>query len=361
VKLKTVVIVVTLVLAVALGIQAKKLLQSRQARAAETPTPRPAALSVTLTRGTPGSLARSLEALTTVEAERRITLSTKLAGYIRQIPVHESQPVRKGDLLVRIDSAELRSALAGLEATLRARIRDRELAESIYRRNLKLYAAGGLAKEALDASEVALSNKKALEKGTREQIAQLKNQLSYLEIRAPFDGTVDRLLLREGDLAAAGKPILSMVSRQRKLLFSYTPSPENDVRPGQPVYAGDKRIATVRRRYVSAASGLAKAEASPEAPLDLPTGSSLAVSVELERLEGCLLSGDTLLHRSDGRYLMLYSDGRFRARKVTPLLERDGKVLLRECPEAPVARASEAKLARLPSYGRVIIAEGDAR
>jgi len=361
VKLKTVVIVVTLILAVVLGIQAKKLLQSRQTRAAKTPTPRPAVLSVTLTRGTTGSMARSLEVLARVEAERRITLSTKLAGYIRQIPVHESQPVSKGDLLVRIDSAELRSALTGLESTLQARIRDRELAESIYQRNLKLYAAGGLAKEALDASEVALSNKKALEKGTREQIVQLRNQLNYLEIRAPFDGTVDRLLLREGDLAATGKPILSLVSRERKLLFSYTPSPENDVRPDQPVRADGKRIATVRRRYVSAASGLAQAEASLEAPLDLPTGSNLPVSVELERLDGCLLSGDTLLHRSDGSYLMLYHDSRFQAQKVNPLLEQNDKVLLHECPDFPVAQASESKLARLPSYGRVIVTEGNAR
>jgi hypothetical protein len=99
----------------------------------------------------------------------------------------------------------------------------------------------------------------------------------------------------------------------------------------------------------------------PGVPLDLPIGGSLPVSVELERLEGCLLSGDTLLHRSDGSYLMLYRDGHFLPQKVNPLLEKDNKVLLSKCPKTPVARASESKLSRLPSYGRVIVTKGDAQ
>jgi multidrug efflux pump subunit AcrA (membrane-fusion protein) len=358
---KTVVIVITLILAAALAYKGKNLLQSRQARAAESPTPEPPSLTVTLARGERGSLSRTLEVLATVEARRRITLSTKLAGYIERIPVHESQSVRKGDLLAVIDSAELLSALAGLEATLAARSRDRELAESILRRNLKLYAAGGLAKEALDASRVALENKRALERSTAEQIAQLRHQLSYLEIRAPFDGIVDRILLRQGDLAAAGKPILSFTDREKKLIFSYTPSPQNDVQPGRRIFRDGKAIATITRRYISAASGLAQAEATPTAVIEEPIGSSLAVTVELERREGCLLGADSLLHKSDGTYLMLYKEGRFRPLKVTPLIENGGRVLLERCPDAPVAAASEVKLARLPSYGRVIVTGGPRR
>ena len=354
-KRTTIVIIVSLILAVLLGLQAKKLLQSRQERVAETPTPRPTPLSVTLTRGERGSLTRTLEALAAIEAERRITLSTKLAGYIESIPVHESQAVRKGELLVRIDSAELRSNLAALEATLAARRSDRELAESILKRNLKLYAAGGLSKEALDASRVALENKKALEKATAEQIAQLRHQLSYLEIRAPFDGIVDRLLLRRGDLAAASRPILSLISRSKKLTFTYTPSRNNRVKPGQAVYRRGENIASIRRIYASAAAGLAQAEAALLRPLEQPVGSSIAVTVALEKLRGCLIRSDALLHQSDGTYLMLYRQGRFTPEKVTPLIEENGKALLERCPDAPAAVASEVKLARLPSYGQVVV------
>lgn len=56
-------------------------------------------------------------------------------------------------------------------------------------------------------------------KNTQEKIDSLTHQLSYLGIRAPFDGVVDKLMLHEGDLAATGKPILAL-SNGKKSSFS---------------------------------------------------------------------------------------------------------------------------------------------
>ena len=358
---KVIITLLALIIAVALGYKGKQLLEERQKQAADAPTPMAVELTISLEKGHPGTLSETLDALGHLESRTRIILSTKLAGYIRSLPVHESQNVKKGQLLVQIDDTEIQSSLASLRTSLEARNKDLRLAQIIYERNLKLYKVGGLPKESLEASAVALENKKALVEGTKEQIAQLEHQLSYLQIRAPFDGVVDRLLLHEGDLAAAGKPILSLISREQKLTFTYSNSLPYPVKVGAPVFSGEKKIGQVSRLYASAAAGLNQAEVSLNHPLRLPTGSDLPIQIELRRLSGCVLSNQTLLHQEDGLYLMLYKEKHFEPFRVEPLLQSKNAFLLKECPPAPVAKASETKLAQLPAYGNVQIRQDAAQ
>jgi len=358
---KIIITLLVLIASAALGYKAKQLLEARQKQATDAPTPQAVELTISLTKGTPGTLSETLDTLGHLESRTRITLSTKLAGYIRSLPVQESQEVHKGQLLVQIDDTEIRSTLSSLRTTLEARIKDLNLTRTIYERNLKLYKVGGLPKESLEASAVALENKKALVESTREQIAQLEHQLSYLEIRSPFDGVVDRLLLHEGDLAAAGKPILSLISKDQKLTFTYSASLPSPVTVGAPVFADDKEIGTVNRLYASAAAGLNQAEVALKKALNLPTGSDLPISVQLRKARGCVLSNDTLLHQRDGLYVMLYKENRFEPLKVTPLLRAKESYLLPQCPPGPVAKASETKLAQLPAYGKVLIRKDESR
>ena len=151
----TVIIIVILVLAV-------KLLQTRKAEIANATLPSKGAVTVSVIKAKQGWMKDQVPFLAQILSDKSIKLSTKLAGYVEKVLVEEAQKVKKGEILVRIDAIELRSNMAALNATLSAQMNDLALAKSIYSRNKKLFAIGGLAKEQLDISEVSLKAKASI-------------------------------------------------------------------------------------------------------------------------------------------------------------------------------------------------------
>ncbi len=85
--------------------------------------------------------------------------------------------------------------------------------------------------------------KKSAIVGTELKIEQLQDQKRYLNIKAPFSGNIDTLILHKGDLAVVGKPILSMSNGIKKLLFNYTPS--SNIQKGQKVFINQQHIGEV--------------------------------------------------------------------------------------------------------------------
>ncbi|WP_456391567.1 efflux RND transporter periplasmic adaptor subunit [Nitratifractor sp.] len=352
---KSIVIVLSILLAIAIAFQGRKLLQERRQEASAAATAEPRTIAVVLQSGKEGTLEERLGVLATIAAEKEIAIATKIAARILSVEVKESSAVRRGDLLVRLDDLELQSAFKSAQKSLQARKADLELARSIFRKNEKLYRIGGLSKEALQASKVALANKEALIGSAIAQIEQIKSQMSYLTIRAPFDGVVDRVLMHEGDLAPAGKPILRMQNGRKKLYFTF--EPRTPVKVGQKLLLGDEIVAEVNRIYPSSQNALAQAEARIEKPLNLPTGSRVSLALVLRKERGCLFGNDTLIHKADGLYQMRYTGSRFEPVRVAVKLQGPGRYLLEECPEYQVAAGAEGDLALLPSYGAVRIVE----
>jgi RND family efflux transporter MFP subunit len=350
---KRIVTIIFIVAAAALLMKGKSLLKARQTQIAQEATPSQSSVSVPVVSPREGVMHQEIPFLAQVLSDKSITLSTKLAGYIESIKVKESQAVKKGDILVHIDEKELRSSIEALQSALRAQQNDAALAARVYARNQKLYAVGGLAKEQLEASRVGVELKRSVAESTRQKIAQLEHQLGYLSIIAPFDGEIDRILLHEGDLAAAGKPILSMSNRQQKLLFSYAPTSDNRIAKGQMVVSGTKKIGEVRAIYATSTNGLVTAEVALDAPVGLPIGSSMPIRVLTQSAAGCILPDTTIVHKKEGDAMMVYRDGRFKAQRVEVLMHEGNRILIKQCPKGKIASGSEVKLAALPAYTKV--------
>jgi len=62
----------------------------------------------------------------------------------------------------------------------------------------------------LDTSKVMMDSKRSSILATELKMEQLREQKRYLNIKAPFNGIIDGIMMYEGDLALAGKPILSI-------------------------------------------------------------------------------------------------------------------------------------------------------
>jgi len=354
---KILITVIILLGVVALGIKGKSVLEARKVEVDNTSLPSVDAVSVPVVKGRNGSLRNRVPYMAQVLSNKSINLSTKLAGYVEKVNVEESQKVKKGTLLVHIDAIELRSNINALDATLNTQKSDLLLAKSIHNRNRKLYRVGGLAKEKLELSALTLKSKQSLIENTKQKIAQLKHQLTYLSIRAPFDGVIDKILLHEGDLAAAGKPILSMSDGVKKLVFSYAPTQASTIKKGLAIYVKSEKIGEIKSLYTTSTNGLLSAEVALSKAIDLPVGTSMNIDVLTKEAKGCLLPANTLVHKKEGTFVMTYIEGKFVPLKVDILMQENQQILLEECPKDVVAYGSEVKLAALPVYDKVNVIE----
>ena len=353
-KKKSIVIIVSLLLTAGVVFQARSLLLQRKAQIQNQPLPQAQTINVTLVSPKNGTLVTSKEFLATIASDRAITLSTKLTGYINKIFVEESQYVKKGDLLVTIDQSEILSTIHALKATLAMQEADLQVAKESFKRNQKLYAAGGLSKERLDQSKVLLDTKSAIAENTKQKIAQLEHQRSYLRIVAPFSGRVDTIVLHEGDLAVAGKPIIMMHDTKQKLLFSFAQK-SNSIAAGNTVLYHQAPIGSVRTVYATANNGLSTAEVALEKKLTLPIGAQINISVITKKTTGCIVPNDTLVHNNGLLYIMRYDNGTFKPLAVTLKAHNDYNSVIVPCPKTKIARSSERKLALLPAYSHVRI------
>ncbi len=143
----------------------------------------------------------------TVTSDHRVSISSHLSGYIRELPVREGDRVKAGDLLVRVDPVNARQGVVQAEADLAD-------AKADLNRYEELFKAGAVSKQQLDRIRLRY-------KVTRSQVEQAHNQLSYAEVRSPVDGVVVEKQMNEGDLASPGAPILALEDPANLLVETY--------------------------------------------------------------------------------------------------------------------------------------------
>ncbi len=132
----------------------------------------------------------------TLVAIRGVTLSAELTGTVREIGFENGGLVKKGQLIVRLDtsaeSAQLQSAIA--DAGLARQTLDR--AESLRKQEVNTQAELELAQ--------------AKDKQARAAVVNLEAIINKKVIRAPFDGRVGIRQVELGQVVSPGTPIVSL-------------------------------------------------------------------------------------------------------------------------------------------------------
>jgi RND family efflux transporter MFP subunit len=349
--MKKLFIIIPLVLLLASGVI---LLKKRKKAIADAPVAEPITFAVRTVKAEEGTVTRQASFLARIESLNQAAISAKFSGRIEELMVRETDKVKKGELLVRIDDAEPVATRKSLVAQLEAAKAQLAYQAEQHKRDQALFDAGGLAREKLQASQVALAQADAAVRDIRAKIAATDNQLAYLSITAPFAGTIGSVFLHHGDMAAPGKPILTLNSPEQKLTFRFAPG-SVPVRIGQEAVWQDRHLGKIVRIYDDADNGLAVAEIAPDISLALPLESFISIDLILARAEGCRVPIEALLHGKDCTAVMVYRDGRFQSQPVNLTLQGRKHALVAPCPTDPVAVAPEAKLSLLPGHGRIKI------
>jgi RND family efflux transporter MFP subunit len=131
-----------------------------------------------------------------MRAKLHATLEAKLSGRIDKLPVVLGQRVKAGELVARLDAAEINARLEQAQASL-------EQAERDWKRVSVLFEQQAATRAEYDAAQ----SRQLVAKGAA---AEAKAMMSYVEVVAPFDGVVTKKWADLGDLAAPGKPLISI-------------------------------------------------------------------------------------------------------------------------------------------------------
>jgi membrane fusion protein (multidrug efflux system) len=188
-----------------------------------TPAPQEAPVYVHGLEVQPSVFQHFIQAQATVESDNNIMIPAQSNGIVKKIHVREGENVSQGQLLAELDGAILESGIDELKHSL-------QLVTTIYERQDRLWKKNiGSEIEYLQA----INNKESLEK----KLATLQEQYKLTKILAPISGTVDDVLIKEGEMAAAGYGTIRIVQLSRlKIRASLSENYISRVKKSDPVH-----------------------------------------------------------------------------------------------------------------------------
>jgi HlyD family secretion protein len=222
-----------------------------------------------------GTIAKEIKFTGSIEATTEVQVYPKITAKIEEMKVDTGDLVKRGDVIVLLESDDLQAQVAQAEAALdvaqarwrqievgvrpeelaqaedlvakaRARVAD---AKNNYQRMKTLYQGGTLAKREFETAELSYTLAKAELNSATEQLEMLREgatreerqalqaqvnqakasldlariRLSYAEVTSPINGTVSERFLDPGNLAVPAKPLLRIVQMDTVKVITYFP------------------------------------------------------------------------------------------------------------------------------------------
>jgi len=145
-----------------------------------------------------------------VAARETSRVAARIMGYVVELKVDAGDRVKKGDLLVRIDTKEIAEREAQAKASLESATAELVKARNDFERYKILFEKESVAKKDYDDARARYETAQAAELKARAALDEAKTMLSYGNVTAPFDGIVGTRSVNLGDLATPGLPLLTL-------------------------------------------------------------------------------------------------------------------------------------------------------
>jgi len=150
-----------------------------------------------------------------LETESSVQVFSQAKRLVTELLVEEGDRVREGEVLLRLQDEEQRSALAKVKSQL-------EKAQREYERQKQLYAQQLISEQAFNDATYELEQLQiSLEDAERE--------LSYTDVKAPISGTVTERLVNLGDQVQIGQHLFDIVDFDSMVARIYVPEKHLDV------------------------------------------------------------------------------------------------------------------------------------
>jgi membrane fusion protein (multidrug efflux system) len=146
-----------------------------------------------------------------VQPERKADLRAEVSAVVLQVLKENGEPVKRGDVLVKLDETSIRDSLMSAEEASRAASQAFEQSTRALERLKTLRASGMTSAQALDDAEVRRNSAQSEVSAARARLVAARQQVGRTVVRAPFDGIVSDRKVSAGDTAAIGKELLKVI------------------------------------------------------------------------------------------------------------------------------------------------------
>jgi membrane fusion protein, multidrug efflux system len=304
-----------------------------QAESVAQTTKEAAARTVLFTRPRAGQGARSLALPATLRGQNEASVYARTNGYVRAWKKDMGDAVKKGDVLVLIDTPEIDQELAQAQAVkqqIQARL---ELARTSLGRWEGLRHSDAVSQQELDERRADVQQLQADLNASAANVKRLQQLHDFGRVTAPFDGVVLRRNVELGALVASGsgsgaRPLYELTqSKELRLTVGVPQAFTGDVTVGKEV--GIKLIerpnAVIKGRVERMAGGLDAATRSVQVEISLPNadgkllpGTYVEVNLPLAKNSKTLvIPPNALQFRQDGpRVAVVDANGRVSLRNI---------------------------------------------
>ncbi|MEB3331146.1 MAG: efflux RND transporter periplasmic adaptor subunit [Synechococcaceae cyanobacterium] len=208
-----------LILAVSLGLSACG------APASESRQPLP---SVRMVQAQERPFPELVDTVSTLESTVEVQLAAQAGGRIDRLLIRQGDRVRRGQLLLLLDQTQARAEVA----RLRAEVATNRINFDRYNWLVRQGAASAFQRDEFRQRFVS----------SREELVARQADLAYRDLRAPVDGIVGDVLVKQGDVIQPGSQLSSIIRNDRLLARVEVPAVVADrLRLGQAVRLIDPR------------------------------------------------------------------------------------------------------------------------
>lgn len=301
-------IVIGIVIIVGLGFAGTKKVQEVRAKDAALPLAKIYPIVVSSLSPKLIDTRLTLPYLAEVQNDKDVQLSSRIATRILYIK-SSGERVQKGEVIVRLDTTDIKSSLATLKEQLQAANTSLKNLESTHQRTLELLKIQGASIEESQKESTLLANARAQITSLKQKEIEFYNNLSYATITSPVDGVIAKTFDNRGAISMPGKPLISISSKNGFYLLVRTPT-------NTPILG----VEFAQKRYAATAlgstyHGLAEYKVYT-GDKQLITGDRVEIDVITFEQKAMLLPFDALVNKDSKSYVLVIEGNYAKAQEV---------------------------------------------
>ncbi len=146
----------------------------------------------------------------TVVAATQSAVGFQVGGRILERLVARGAQVKAGEVLAKLDPADLQAKVAASAAQVRQAQAQWQFAEQNFSRIQSLLAKKLTSPQEFDQAKSNLNTARAAQTAAQAQLDSAQLALNYAQLKAPFDGGVVAIEADRGAVVAAGQPVVTL-------------------------------------------------------------------------------------------------------------------------------------------------------
>ena len=158
----------------------------------------------------PSPVPDTYETTGTVRADHVSTVAARIMGTVDRLYVREGDRVREGQLLLTIESQDLKQRVRQAAMALESAKQNKALVEKTWQRYRMLYDQKALSPQEMDQVDTQKNVAESEVERARAHVEEAGIYEEFSRIKAPIAGMVASRPIMEGSMAAPGQPLLTI-------------------------------------------------------------------------------------------------------------------------------------------------------